>query len=70
VVRFSGAAWIASISSSRRAVSRASGVPLVLAEIPLPFNLLAGFSTGPEPDDLAFFFVAMLLFSPAPLATK
>ncbi|MDP1542726.1 MAG: hypothetical protein Q8L99_06190, partial [Polycyclovorans sp.] len=28
-------------------------------------NLLTDFSTGPEPDDFAFFFVAMLLFPPA-----
>src|SRR5262245_9349386 len=61
----SGRQWIASISSSRRAVSRASGVPVARAEIALPFNLLAaGFAPGCEPGAAAFFFVAMLLFPP------
>ena len=36
----SGRQWIASISSSRRAVSRASGVPLALAEIRLAVQLV------------------------------
>jgi hypothetical protein len=53
---------MASISSSRRAVSRASGVPLARAEIALPFNLLAGVCKAAAPGDLAFFVVAMLLF--------
>src|SRR5258705_1548521 len=58
----SGRQWMASISSSRRAVSRASGVPLARAEIAFPFNLLAGVCRAAAPGDLAFFVVAMLLF--------
>ena len=53
---------MASISSSRRAVSRASGVPLARAETAFPFNLLAGGCPEAAPGDLAFFVVAMLLF--------
>ncbi len=49
------------MSSSRRAVSRASGVPLLRAEIAFPFNLLAGFFGDSAAGDLTFF-VAMLLF--------
>src|SRR5450755_4021270 len=60
---FSGRQWMASISSSRRAVSRASGVPVAFAEIILPFNLLdAGFKAGAIAAGLTFFAVAMLLF--------
>src|SRR6201985_482141 len=57
--------WMGAVSRSRRAVSRASGVPVARAEIALPFNLLAaGFAPGCEPGATAFFFVAMLLFPP------
>src|SRR5216684_638060 len=58
----SGRQWMASISSSRRAVSRASGVPLARAETAFPFNALAGLGKVIAPGDLAFFVVAMLLF--------
>src|SRR6185369_12902454 len=59
----SGRQWMASISSSRRAVSRASGVPVARAEISLPFNLLAaGFATFAGAGAMTFFDVAMLLF--------
>src|SRR5258708_867168 len=58
----SGRQWMASISSSRRAVSLASGVPLARAETAFPFNLLAGVCPEAAPGDLAFFVVAMLLF--------
>ncbi len=57
----SGRQWMASISSSRRAVSRASGVPLARAETAFPFNALAGLGKVITPGDLAFFVVAMLL---------
>jgi hypothetical protein len=60
----SGRQWMASISSSRRAVSLASGVPLARAETAFPFNLLAGVCPEAAPGDLAFFVVAMLLFPP------
>ena len=58
-------AWIVTLVLAAGLSACASSVPLALAEIPLPFNLLAGFSTEVEPVDLAFFFVAMLLFPPA-----
>ena len=59
----SGRQWMASISSSRRAVSRDSGVPVARAEISLPFNLLAaGFPFTGAAGEVAFFVVAMLLF--------
>src|SRR5665213_1394394 len=59
----SGRQCMASISSSRRAVSRASGVPVARAEIALPFNLVeAGFTAGAMAAGLIFFAVAMLLF--------
>jgi hypothetical protein len=58
---------MASISSSSRAVSRASVVPVARAEIALPFNLLeAGFPMIGAAGEEAFFVVAMLL-SPARL---
>src|SRR6476660_8119814 len=60
----SGRQWMASISSSRRAVSRASGVPLARAETAFPFNALADLGKVSAPGDLAFFVVAMLLFPP------
>src|SRR5689334_10289588 len=61
----SGRQWMASISSNRRAVSRASGVPVARAEIAFPFKpLCAGFTPDCEPGAAAFFFVAMLLFPP------
>src|SRR5260370_33597391 len=53
---------MASMSSSRRAVSRASGVPLARAEIAFPFNLLAGICKAAAPGDLACFVVASVLF--------
>ena len=49
------------MSSSSRAVSLASGVPVARAESSLPFKALAGFGAGAIAD-VAFFFVAMLLF--------
>ena len=59
----SGRQWMASISRSRRAVSRASGVPEARAEISLPFNLVAtGFPFTGAAGEVAFFVVAMLLF--------
>lgn len=59
----SGRQWMASISSSRRAVSLASGVPVARAEIALPFNaVVAGFNAGAIAAGFAFFAVAMLLF--------
>ena len=59
----SGRQWMASISSSRRAVSRASGVPVALAEIAFPLNeLVAGFNAGAIAAGFVFFAVAMLLF--------
>ena len=67
---FSGRQWMASMSSSRRAVSRASAVPLARAEIALPFNLLAGLCRGSAAGVLLFFFVAIDCLSPERLATK
>lgn len=59
----SGRQWMASMSSSRRAVSRASDVPVARAEIALPFNLVAaGFAMAGAAGEEAFFVVAMLLF--------
>src|SRR5882672_8219476 len=67
---FSGRQWMASISSSRRAVSRASAVPLARAEIALPFNLLAGLCRGSAAGVLAFFFVAIGGLSPRSACDK
>src|SRR5712692_10509708 len=64
----SGRHEMASISSSRRAVSRASGVPVARADISLP-SILPGLASVSTIGICGFFFVAMLLFPHAP-ATK
>src|SRR5262245_23977587 len=56
---FSGRQWIASISSSRRAVSSASGGRPDRGKFAFPFNGLGLPCEGRPLADLVFFFVAM-----------
>jgi hypothetical protein len=60
----SGRQWMASISSSRRAVSRASAVPAARLSGAWPFSCFAADFTAGRDLKVAFFFVAMLLFPP------